>query len=370
MIVGHGGNIFEASSRLGCRVEEILDMSSNMNPIGPLPELMTHLKENLNAGTYLPEADAGGMVKLFCERRGISPEQVLAGNGTTQFIYMLPQALSPRRSVILGPTYADYGDASNLFNIPCKRVNAAESALFLPDLTKLSDTISEGDLVFICNANNPTGTVVSRSDLENISQKHPEALFVIDESYLPFAEDGDSLSMISCGRPNVMVLYSMSKIHKIPGLRVGFLVAPRKIAERVRKFHLPWSVNGLAQSAVSFLLTGQSTVNAFIRDTRNYVRSQIRILQADLEASGLFKVFPSQTPFLLIKLLRNRDAQQICDVLCKEKILIRNCGNFIGLSDRFIRISLKSSDENRRISERLISVCRKAANLPENEETV
>ena len=362
MITGHGGNIFAVAQRLGCGMKEILDMSSNMNPLGPMPELMLHIKNSMDTGTFLPEADAGSIVKLFARQYDISPDQVLAGNGTTQFIYMLPQALSPDRVVIMGPTYADYEDAAAMFGITILRVNASEENLFVPDLVELSDNLSDGDLVFICNVNNPTGTLISRVALEDICRKHPDTLFVIDESYLAFARNGDRFSMIPHIPDNCLVLHSMSKIHKIPGLRAGFLVARRKIADRVRKFHLPWSVNGPAQSAVAFLLTHPSKVKNFILESRDYVKRQMSLLQADLSANGLLKAFPSEGPFFLIKLPDHLNAHQVYEMLCSEKILIRNCANFFGLSDQFIRISLKSPIENRRVTNQLFTVCRRTAN--------
>ena len=361
MITGHGGNIFEVAQRLGCGVEDILDMSSNMNPLGPMPELISHLKSSMDTGTYLPEADARSIVKRFAEQHGISPDQVLAGNGTTQFIYMLPQALSPNRVVILGPTYADYTDAAAMFNIPVLQVTALEENLFVPDLVTLSDTLSGGDLVFICNVNNPTGTLISRFALEDICRQHPEVFFVIDESYLAFARDGDRFSMIPGGPANCMVLHSMSKIHKIPGLRAGFLIARKEITERIGRFHLPWSVNGPAQSAVAFLLAHPSKVKRFILESRDYVKSQMTLMQAKLEVAGLLKTFPGEGPFFLIKLLGELRAHAICDTLSNEKILIRNCSNFFGLSDQFIRISLKSPGENQRVADQLSAVCQRAA---------
>ena len=82
MIRGHGGNIYELASALGCSVDEIIDMSSNVNPSGPPPGLRAHLKEHMDQIRALPEVDAQHAVERFADHFGIPPDQVLAGNGT------------------------------------------------------------------------------------------------------------------------------------------------------------------------------------------------------------------------------------------------------------------------------------------------
>jgi len=117
MITGHGGNIYDVARRLGCKPFEIIDMSSNVNPIGPPPGLKEHLKEKLDLITALPEVDAKEISTTFANRYGLDPECVLAGNGTTQFIYTIPQVLGTRKALIIGPTYSDYADACTMHKV-------------------------------------------------------------------------------------------------------------------------------------------------------------------------------------------------------------------------------------------------------------
>ena len=96
MIKGHGGNIFEVAQRLGCAPTDIYDMSSNVNPLGPPPGLVTSLIENIHTINALPEVDAGKAVRAFADRYDVDPDLVLAGNGTTQFIYSIPRYFKPK----------------------------------------------------------------------------------------------------------------------------------------------------------------------------------------------------------------------------------------------------------------------------------
>ena len=119
MLIGHGGNIFDLAQELRCDPFDIVDMSSNINPLGPLPGLVGFLKENLTAITALPQVDARNTAQVFATRNLLDLAQVIAGNGTTQFIYTMPPALDTRRALILGPTYADYADATRLLLRRC-----------------------------------------------------------------------------------------------------------------------------------------------------------------------------------------------------------------------------------------------------------
>ena len=354
MIIGHGGNIFALAEKMGCLPGDIIDMSSNINPLGPMPGIMAYLKENLSDLEMLPEADAGALILKFSAQYGLSPERILAGSGTTQFIYTLPMALNARQALILGSTYADYADACRMVDTTCHWEIATEDSAFVPDLDSLGAKIPGMDLVFICNANNPTGRLIPGSDLEAICRDHPQTVFVIDESYLPFVPDAEGETMLDRSLPNAVVLHSMSKIYKLPGLRLGFLVGPEEIVEKLQKYQLPWGVNALAQTAAHFLFDEKRAADAFVRKSRAYVRTEMQDFINSLSDNGLLKIYPSVTPFLLIKLPAWMPAGQVCDVFGRKKILLRNCANFHGLSDRFVRISLKHSQINRRVAEELL----------------
>ena len=127
MIGGHGGNIYQLARRLNCEPSDICDMSANVNPLGPMPELVEHLREHLSAMASLPEVDAGTMVEAFADYHGIDPATVTAGNGTTQLIYRIPRALGAQKALVMGPTYADYQDACAMHGVACEHLICQET---------------------------------------------------------------------------------------------------------------------------------------------------------------------------------------------------------------------------------------------------
>jgi threonine-phosphate decarboxylase len=355
MLKGHGGNIYDLAQELGCHPSEIVDMSSNMNPLGPPPALVNFLKKNINTIATLPEVDANRTVNAFAGRYHIDSERVIAGNGTTQFIYSIPRILKTKKALIFGPTYADYADACAMHHIPYGYTTAEESADFEHDISAAAQQIQGYDTVFICNPNNPTGNIIPAADLEQLCKSRADVNFVIDESYLMFVDGSNKQSMIKSALPNVMVLNSLSKFFAIPGLRVGFLISSPVIIKKFKTYLLPWSVNSLAQMAVQYLMKQTAEVQTFIENTVTFIAREKDILFETFKDLSFIKLFPSTTSFILVRLYVNLTADSLGKHLARNRILIRNCSNFSGLSDRFVRFSLKTSEVNRMFAKKLLA---------------
>ncbi len=354
MIHGHGGNIYVLAKRLECQPSDIIDMSSNVNPLGPPPGLTEFLKDNLHAIVALPEADAHSAIFAFAQRYGLDPECVVAGNGTTQLIYAIPKAIGSRNVVIVAPTYSDYADACNMHDIPYRYSLLTDIRNFEPDFDKLEQDISDADTVFICNPNNPTGVLIDSDRMESFCKAFPDKTFIIDESYLAFVADAEQHSFLGRNIGNVIVLHSMSKIFRVPGLRIGFASASPLITRKLSKYMLPWSLNSLAQAAVVWLMTHTVEMDEFVRKTSIYLENERKYFIRTFENSEHLRLFSSKTSFILGQLSSSYRAETLCDILANEKILIRNCSNFHGLSDQFIRISLKTSEINCMLAEKLL----------------
>lgn len=252
MIRGHGGNIYNLAQNIGCSPNDIIDMSNNTNPLGLAPGLLDYLKENLAVINNHPEVDSKTLLKAFANQNRIKEDRVLTGNGTTQFIYTLPLALEIKKALIVGPTYADYGDACQMHGVDYEYMMTRETDLFQPNITDIIACFGDVDTVFICNPNNPTGSLMTRRDLLKLCENYSEIRFLIDESYLPFTDRYDETTMVQTDLSNVMVLHSFSKSFRIPSLRLGFLIASPEIIEQFKVFYQPWCVNSIAQIAELF----------------------------------------------------------------------------------------------------------------------
>jgi len=347
MIIGHGGNKKVLAKTLGCAVDDIIDMSSNLNPLGPPEKIETVICDNLFKITSLPEPDAVSMRKGFARFHGIDHTQVVAGNGTTWFIYTIPKALGSKKVLIAGPAYSDYMDACLMHGIAFKHCLAEESDLFEPDIDDISRMAKKADTVFICNPNNPTGSLISREKLEYLIQKHEQTCFIIDESYLPFVDQAHRFSLVSKTRyKNLIVLSSMSKIFRIPGLRTGFLSACQTLVEKMMAYYQPWSVNALAQAVIEDIFDHPEEIEPFYQKTRTYIKTEKKVFIESLKGTQGIQIFNSNTYFILARLTGSMDSREFCKRIGAQKILIRECSNFFGLSDHHVRFSLKKRKIN------------------------
>ncbi|MEA2060426.1 MAG: aminotransferase class I/II-fold pyridoxal phosphate-dependent enzyme [Thermodesulfobacteriota bacterium] len=355
MIAGHGGNVRALAAAIGCRTDEITDMSSNLNPLGPPDGLTEHLKTRMGDIACLPEADAGEMVTAFAECHNMPPDRILAGNGTTSFIYTFPAALKSEKVLIAGPTYSDYRDGCIMNSTDYEFYLTDPDSNFEMDTAEISKRLSTPgnkiNTVVLCNPNNPTGALVEKTDILTLLETHKKTFFIIDESYLPFVDRQKEITLADETKfANLIVLSSMSKIFTIPGLRTGFITASPNIIKQFTAFYQPWSVNALAQAAVVYLLKNRGETQNFIQNSREVIHKEKQTFTKSLGHVSKIRLFQSSACFILAQLRNELTAGDVCEEVGKEKILIRNCENFHGLSDRFIRFSLKDRTTNLKLA--------------------
>lgn len=346
MIVGHGGNIGEAAVKAGLSVADITDMSSNTNPLGPMPGMLKYLKNSMDSATHLPEADSRTVINAFAGMNNLDPACILAAGGTTHFIYFLPRLFSAGNALILGPTYADYADSCIMNQMSCAWAFPDTGEKFSHNPAKVAEIAKDAALVFVCNPNNPTGDLYTPEVLQWLAKKCPDTVFVIDESYLPFTPDASALSMGNNLLPNILVLSSFSKIFKVPGLRIGFAIASKKLKQRLEVFQLPWSVGSLAQRAVLFAAENQGEAQAYLKKTADFVAEERKIIEVRSANSIGLTAYPGATPFVLFQLPEGLDSKNVWLSMLKRGVLIRDCSNFQGLGSQFVRISLKDRPSN------------------------
>jgi len=339
----HGGDILAMAKRLGCEVTDLTDLSSNLTPLGMPPGLREALVARLGEISFLPESGSETLVHLFAGKYGCSPQQVLAGNGTTEFIYAVPESVRCRRALIVAPTYGDYQIASKWAGLEVDFFNLRADEDFVLDFNRLSARLTGGELVFLCNPNNPTGRVGASQALMDFILAHPASEFLIDESYLPFV---DEPSLAGLPLPaNLFLLCSSSKIYGIPGLRLGFLVANEEKMARFAARRKPWGVNRMAQVAGEYLLAHG---DGYVQAVRDFLSETRPGFVARLAALPGVRVIPGAANFILCRLEGGMTAAQLREGMLRERIMIRDCGNFTGLDPHYFRVSLQEPERNER----------------------
>lgn len=327
MISGHGNDQFRYLQHIKA------DFSSNVWFGGTPPELIFHLQQNLHLIGNYPEPDAADLCREMAVSHDVNPEQVLCFNGSVEAFYTIALAFREAVSVILIPAFAEYEDACRMHqHIPVFfRKEEAEQVLN-----------SGANLCWVGNPNNPDGHIFSIQEIKKWLGKYPDTVFVVDEAYAAFIPEFESAISLIRSYSNLIVVRSLTKCCAIPGLRLGYAVTSAQLAERLRKFQQPWSVNALAQEAGKFI-AGHPAL--FSPDTL-----LLRQLSSDLQrAIGQldgFRVVSSGAPFFLIEMQAGTAAQLKRFLLDKHGILVRDASNFRGLGPNYFRVSALSANDN------------------------
>ena len=341
----HGGLDIAELRSLGLRPEQVLDFSSNINPLGPSQRVRTAAAE-ADLSAY-PDRDCLALREALAERLNLGIDSLMIGNGSTELIHLLARAyLRPgNRCLIFAPTFGEYETASAICGAELHVVTAKESQGFRWPIDEVLQTIERvrPSLVFLCNPNNPTGVYVGRDVVEHIRTSVGESgLLVLDNAYAPLADDPwDPFPLLDGG--NIAILGSMTKDHALAGIRLGYLAADPSVVAEVLRLQPAWSVNAVAQAVGVAALEDEEHVAA----ARQVVLEAKEYLYSELETAGV-PVTPSAANFILAKV---GDAPKIRRALLGRGIVVRDCTSF-GLPEH-IRIAVRTLQECARLLEAL-----------------
>jgi threonine-phosphate decarboxylase len=346
----HGGNIYAAMRGNGGGFADFLDYSANINPLGLPASVRQALIDSLDRVTGYPDPDAVELREAIAANYQAPIEWIETGNGAVELIYLLCRVLSPRRVAVPAPTFSEYGSAAQAAGVLCDQVPLDRQTGFAPDVAELARQVRPGDLWFLCNPNNPTGVILERTQWEPLVEraKAVGAHLVFDESFLDFRPTAAAESCRTLiGRyDNVIILHSLTKFLAVPGLRLGFMLARPELADRLKKLRDPWNVNVLAQVAGVAGLADDE----YRRRTLDLIAAEKENLRQGLQALPGVRVWPPAVNFILADIAGSGwTAPKLATALREHRILIRNCANFGGLSEDFIRVAVKDAEKNRRL---------------------
>jgi cobyric acid synthase CobQ/L-threonine-O-3-phosphate decarboxylase len=332
----HGGDTRWLAEVAGKPERELLDFSANINPLGPPDWLRPLISSQISMLQHYPDPHCTALVDAMTERYGVTREEVIAGNGSTEILYLLARAAQKSHALIPVPCYGDYTKAAEQAEMRIQTVPAGEE---LP-----CEMLTPETAVFVGRPNNPTGVVCPADRLRALAADYPFTLFVVDEAFGDFVEDFDSLTHT---RPaNAIVLLSLTKIFAIPGLRTGCAVGNPELIQRLLELQPPWSVNTLAQAVSTAALRDHE----YVRRTREYVTREREKLFTELGPLPGVTVYPGQANFLLARLDRaGMDAEALAERLLSRGIAIRTCASFQGLDARYFRVAVRTAEENERL---------------------
>lgn len=351
MKVEHGGNAAVLAEQMGIPVATCLDFSANINPLGLSPRLRETLVTAIDQLVFYPDSQYSHAKATLAQHHHYDPQHILLANGAVDIFYELARQFRPQTLVTLSPTFMEYEKA--FLQVGSKiEYCVLEAPDYNWDMETLLPTISslsKGDMVLLCNPNNPTGTVQQVDCLKDIAGYllKKEVLFVLDEAFIDFLEDEKNYSFLSHLRdfPNVIVVRSLTKFYAIPGLRLGYAVSSHPTCfEQIEENRAPWTVNTLAEKAIPTILEDTS----YQQETRQWLKNEREFLFLALTSFSQLRVVKPSVNYIFFEYTGSLDLRK---ELWKEKIFIRSCSNYHHLSDRHYRIAVRSRQENEALIE-------------------
>lgn len=352
----HGGLPEEDFLRLSLPSAPVTDFSVNLNPLGFPGVIRREWPSLIREIEAYPSLEGKGVAEYLGQRLGLPPGNILAGNGSTELIYLAPRVLGFRRAAIVSPSYHDYYRASVLAGAETMRLDLSPQDDFRPPpKTAMEAALWDADALWLGNPNNPTGTFFPRPVVHDLALRHPDKWIVVDEAFMPFVEawEQESLALPPL-LPNVIVIHSLTKFYGLAGLRLGALTARRDVIERLKQAKEPWTVNGVADRIALLLMD----CSAYEEETRRLVSGEReRLLAALSEIEGI-RPFPSRANFLLCRWEAGPDLDALLRELLAQGLYVRDCRNFPGLEADYFRMAVRIPPENDRLVKSLAAAAR------------
>jgi len=354
----HGGAFFDA---IGNRFEQMERRNEIINAdvldawFPPCCEAQQALHEHLGwIMRTSPPNHAEGLVDTIAHVRGVEPENILCGGGSSPLIFTAFRSwlTSSSRVLLLDPTYGEYAHVlEKVVKCNVERFTLQRENGYQLDLNALSDKLCEGyDLFVWVNPNSPTGRHVARSEVEAVLEQCPSSTRVwMDETYVEYAGPGQSLETYAARVDHVVVCKSMSKVYGLSGLRAGYLCASPAVLEPLREIIPPWSVSLPAQVAAIHALHAPVYYAERYAETRQ-LRNE---LELGLKRLGIHEIVPGIANFILCHLPSDGLSGSTVITRCREEgLFIRDAAEMgTGMGDRAIRIAVKDRKTNARTLE-------------------
>ncbi len=343
-----GKPVEELERELG--ISNSVKLASNENPLGLGPKARAAIERALPELARYPDANGFALKTKLAEKLGVNTDQLILGNGSNELIDLIYHTfVSPGQQVVFSQyTFIVYALATQAHGAEAVVVPAKD---FGHDLDAMAAAITEHTrLVCITNPNNPTGTFLTRTELEAFLARVPEqVLVVLDEAYTEYVDEEERIPSIDwlSQYPNLIVSRTFSKAYGLAGLRVGYMVANPELIGVLNRVREPFNCNSLALAAAEAALDDE----AYLTEAVELNRREMARYEAFFRQHGL-RYVPSRGNFITLDL--QRDAAAVYEALLREGVIVRPIAGY-GLPT-CLRISIGLEQENQRCMDALAKV--------------
>lgn len=348
----HGADINSVAELYGLEADKIIDFSSNINPfiVESMDKIVAAGVENLQK---YPDIKYRRLRKNIADYLRVEDSYIIPGNGATEIIYLLMRNLSGRLAII-NPTFSEYRKGAEIAGLSVVDFVMDWKKDFKLDLDKIYRRKDEFDSIFICNPNNPDGSVREIKKLLEFAEKEGK-LLIVDETFIEFADSEKDRSLVNMVEKskNLFIIRAVTKFFGIPGIRLGYGISSnRELLQKMYDEKEPWTINSFADSASDFIFKEEE----YIRKSKEYFSKERVCMINEINKIDGIKAFNSDANFILVR-FENRNVLDVKENLLKRAgLLIRDASNFIGLDSSFARVAIKNHEQNTVLVDALRSV--------------
>lgn len=339
----HGGNIREAAAWLDIDPQRLLDFSANINPLGMPESLKKAIFLNMDRLERYPDPAYPGLYQALAAHHQLPASWFLAGNGETEVIYTLVQALAPRHALLVAPGFAEYRRALQQVGCQIETFMLKEAEGWQLTASILTALTADLDCLFLCTPNNPTGLMPDDSLLREIVARCRalNITLIVDEAFLDFLPERRGLIPCLAQNPHLWVLRSLTKFYAIPGLRLGYMLnSDQQAVDSLRERQMPWTINALAALAGEVILEDRAYQQATLR----WIGAERPRLYQRLQHLAGITLWEGEANYLFMRC--DVPGQDLQRALLEQHVLIRSCANYPGLDARYFRVAVRSAVDN------------------------
>lgn len=331
------------------KYKNIIDFASNSNPNGASKKALQAVKNSLNKISQYPDSDCTKLRKALAQYNNITPENIIAGNGSAEIIRLFCEVfLNKGDSVLIPvPTFSEYEANARLFGGRVKNIKLNPDNNFKINSDEINDKNQNNKqkIIFLCSPNNPAGQSISKKDVMKIAVENPETYIFLDEAFIEFTGK-ESLAGEVEKYKNLFILRSMTKFFALAGLRIGYGIGNKDLIEKLSDAKLVWNINVFAQVAGLECLKDRE----YIKNSKLLIEKEKQKLFKKLSNFPKLNVYPSDANFFLINIEKTGlKASDMKKKMLEKGILIRDCSNFKGLDENYIRVCVRTRDENEKL---------------------
>lgn len=323
--------------------------NSNLNPMGVPDTILKKMEESKNCIIQYPNEYYGALKNAISTYVSCPEDNIIFGNGSSDLLRLFVAIIAPKKAMITVPSFSDYEVVLKSYGCKVKTFKPKESDNYIIDIKTLATKLDSSlDMLILGNPNNPTSQIISRDDMETLAEvcKELDIFLLIDETYIEFVDDYKDITCVPLTEEysNLAIMRGVSKFFAVPGLRFAYAIMNNPMYMEI--INLTSTPNSLS-TLTTILCTELFKDTEYIEASRSQIHTERNLIFSAMSPNKNLKLFKPYANFMLVKILKDDVTAEDVAEHCKQRgIVIRNCSNINGLSNKYFRFCFMKPKQN------------------------